>query len=98
MLPATTDEHWMREALALAERAERELDEVPVGAVLVGPDGQRLADGLNRLAFAAQSRLGDGYEAVYYTAPTRAVAEVRAESYAARKENADTNSILTALK
>ena len=31
-------------------------------------------------------------------APTRAVAEVRAESYAARKENADTNSILKALK
>jgi len=35
---------------------------------------------------------------VYYPAPTRAVAEVRAESYAARKENADTNSILKALK
>ena len=51
---------------------------------------KKLADGLNRL--------GDGYEAVYYTAPTRAVAEVRAESYAARKENADTNSILKALK
>ncbi|MEI3250830.1 MAG: hypothetical protein V8R95_10650 [Faecalibacterium sp.] len=59
---------------------------------------KELADGLNRLAFAAQSRLGDGYEAVYYTAPTRVVAEVRAESYAARKENADTNSILKALK
>ena len=59
---------------------------------------KELADGLNRLAFAAQSRLGDGYEAVYYTAPTRAVAEVRAESYAACKENADTNSILKALK
>lgn len=59
---------------------------------------KELADGLNRLAFAAQSRLGDGYEAVYYTAPTRAVAEVRAESYAARKEDADTNSILKALK
>ena len=56
---------------------------------------KELADGLNRLAFAAQSRLGDGYD---YTAPTRAVAEVRAESYAARKENADTNSILKALK
>ena len=48
MLPATTDEHWMREALALAERAERELDEVPVGAVLVGPDGALLAEGFNR--------------------------------------------------
>ena len=30
---------------------------------------KELADGLNSLAFAAQSRLGDGYEAVYYTAP-----------------------------
>ena len=45
---------------------------------------KELADGLNSLAFAAQSRLGDGYEALYNTAPTRAVAEVRAESYAAR--------------
>ena len=59
---------------------------------------KELANGLNNLAFAAQSRLGEGYEAVYYTAPTRAVAEVRAESYTARKENADTNSILKALK
>ena len=58
---------------------------------------KELADGLNRLAFAAQSRLGDGYEAVYYTAPTRAVAEVRAESYAARTENADTPSRVQAL-
>lgn len=59
---------------------------------------KELANGLTGLAFAAQSRLGEGYEAVYYTAPTRVVAEVRAESYAARKENADTNSILKALK
>jgi tRNA(adenine34) deaminase len=43
-----TDEHWMRQALALADRAERELDEVPVGAVLVGPDGALLAEGFNR--------------------------------------------------
>lgn len=39
---------WMRHALALAERAEREDDEVPIGAVLVGIDGQQLAEGWNR--------------------------------------------------
>ena len=39
---------WMRHALALAERAEREDDEVPIGAVLVGADGQLLGEGWNR--------------------------------------------------
>ncbi|GEM_PF-339808 len=39
---------WMRRALALADRGEREDDEVPVGAVLVGPDGALLAEGWNR--------------------------------------------------
>ena len=34
------DEHWMRHAMTLAERAQREFDEIPVGAVLVGADGQ----------------------------------------------------------
>ena len=38
----------MRQALALAERAERDFDEVPVGALLVGPDGALLAEGFNR--------------------------------------------------
>ena len=42
------DERWMRHALALAERAEREDDEVPVGAVVVGADGSLLAEGWNR--------------------------------------------------
>ncbi len=42
------DEHWMRHALALAQRGEREDDEIPVGAVLVGPDGALLAEGWNR--------------------------------------------------
>jgi tRNA(Arg) A34 adenosine deaminase TadA len=45
---AMTDEHWIRHALALADRAEREDDEIPVGAVLVGPGGTVLGEGWNR--------------------------------------------------
>lgn len=43
-----TDTRWMRHALALADRAEREDDEVPVGALLVDAQGQLLAEGWNR--------------------------------------------------
>lgn len=39
---------WMRHALALAERAEREDDEIPVGAVLVDAAGTLLGEGWNR--------------------------------------------------
>ena len=42
------DEHWMRHALTLAERAEREDDEIPVGAVLVDARGAPVAEGWNR--------------------------------------------------
>lgn len=42
------DEHWMRQALTLAERAEAEDDEIPVGAVLVSADGDVLGEGWNR--------------------------------------------------
>ena len=42
------DTHWMRHALALAERAEREHDEIPVGAVLVDALGQAIGEGWNR--------------------------------------------------
>ncbi|MBB5876261.1 tRNA adenosine(34) deaminase TadA [Xanthomonas sp. 3498] len=41
------DEHWMRHALALAERAEREFDEIPVGAVLVSAEDEVLGEGWN---------------------------------------------------
>lgn len=59
---------------------------------------KEMQNGLSSVAFAAQSRLGDGYTASYYTTDTRAVAEISADSLSARKENAETNSILKALK
>lgn len=57
-----------------------------------------MKDGLSEIAYSAQSRLGEGYEATYYTQKTRAVAKVTAVSPKAIKENSDTNSILKALK
>jgi len=42
------DLQWMRQALALADRAAHEDDEIPVGAVLVAADGTLLAEGSNR--------------------------------------------------
>ena len=42
------DEAWMRRALELADRAQHEDDEIPVGALLVGADGELLAEGWNR--------------------------------------------------
>lgn len=49
MAATTTDNdlHWMQHALALADRAQREFDEIPVGAVLVGADGELLGEGWN---------------------------------------------------
>jgi len=38
----------MARAMALAEHAAQALDEIPVGAVLIGADGQLLAEGVNR--------------------------------------------------
>ena len=46
--PGVADERWMRHALALAQRAEHEDDEIPVGAVLVAADGAILGEGWNR--------------------------------------------------
>jgi len=42
------DERYMRLALELGERAQREDDEIPVGAVLVSAEGQVIGQGWNR--------------------------------------------------
>lgn len=41
------DGKWMRHALELGERAAREYDEIPVGAVLVSGEGELLGEGWN---------------------------------------------------
>lgn len=46
--PSALDEHWMMRALALAELAEREDGEIPVGALIVDAAGQLQAEGWNR--------------------------------------------------
>lgn len=45
---AARDEERMCQALALADRAERDYDEIPVGAIVVGPDGVVVGEGWNR--------------------------------------------------
>ncbi|ATS21455.1 MULTISPECIES: tRNA adenosine(34) deaminase TadA [Xanthomonas] len=44
---AAIDVHWMQHALQLAERAERDYDEIPVGALLVDAQGNVLGEGWN---------------------------------------------------
>ena len=48
MAMTADDETWMRRALALAERAEHEDDEIPVGALLVSAEGEVIGEGWNR--------------------------------------------------
>lgn len=49
-------------------------------------------------ANSALSRLGSGYEVTTYSGKNRVNAEVAAVTYAARKENAENNSILKAVQ
>ncbi|NIJ96754.1 tRNA(Arg) A34 adenosine deaminase TadA [Xanthomonas arboricola] len=41
------DQQWMQRALQLAERAERDFDEIPVGALLIDAGGSVLGEGWN---------------------------------------------------
>ncbi len=48
MSPREDDIAWMKRALDLAERAQHEDDEIPVGAIIVSADGELVAEGWNR--------------------------------------------------
>lgn len=48
MIATQDDEGWMRQAMALAERAERDDDEIPVGALVVSAEGTLIGEGWNR--------------------------------------------------
>lgn len=48
MTATDADVAWMQRALALAERAEHEDDEIPVGALLVSADSEVIGEGWNR--------------------------------------------------
>ena len=49
MEPETdADTRWMRQALALADRAEHQDNEIPVGALVVDAEGRVLGEGWNR--------------------------------------------------
>lgn len=50
------------------------------------------------IAQSAASRLGDGYEVSRYTGRNRVNASISAESREARRENAESNTILKALR
>jgi len=47
-LKAHDDLHWMHHALMLAERGERDYDEIPVGAVIIDGEGAIIGEGFNR--------------------------------------------------
>ncbi len=44
----STDQHWMHQALALADRAQHEDNEIPVGALVVDAAGNLIGQGWNR--------------------------------------------------
>ena len=58
---------------------------------------KEMMDICSEYAQSALSRLGDGYEMSTHTGTNRVNAEVKAESFAAKRDNLKNNSILKAV-
>lgn len=58
---------------------------------------KEMMDVCSEYAQSALGRLGDGYEMSTHTGPNRVNAEVSAESFAAKRENLKSNTILKAV-
>lgn len=72
-----------------------ELNRSEVGELLKSDEVRYIC---KQFADSAVSRLGDGYSVNTYVGKWTANAEVTADTAKARKENAETNSILKALR
>lgn len=72
-----------------------ELDIAAIGEFLRSDDVKAEC---KKRADEAVSRLGEGYIATDHTGPARANASVYAETYQARKDNMENNTILKALR
>ena len=75
--------------------ARIELNSEGVKSLLRSPEMMNVC---KEYADNAQARLGDGYEVTTYTGKTRVNAQIAAETYAARKDNAKNNTIFKAVR
>jgi len=71
-----------------------ELNYEGVGELLKSSEMMRICEGY---ANKARSQLGEGYKVSSHTGKTRVNVSVSAQTYAARQENAENNSILKAV-
>ncbi|MDI9468677.1 MAG: hypothetical protein QM296_00545 [Bacillota bacterium] len=72
-----------------------ELNREGVGQLLKSEEMQAVLQGH---ASAMRDRCGEGYEDEVLIAPTRAIARVRAETAEARRDNAENNTALKAVR
>lgn len=72
-----------------------ELNAQGIKSLLQSPEMMSIC---KQYASNAQAKLGDGYEVTTHTGKTRVNAQIKAETYKARKDNAKNNSILKALR
>lgn len=78
----------------MADKFKFELNREGVRELLRSPEMMEIC---KEYADRAQASLGDGYEVSTYTGTNRVNAMVAAESYEAKKENLEDNTILKAV-